>query len=147
MYDKTNREPTAEELAREMDVPLEQVEDLIDLAREPISLDKSVGEKGDTVTGDLIKDDLAPVAVEAVAHVEMIEQVHAAIGRLEEEEAKVVRMRHGIGDTDGKPATFIDIGKRVGKHDKTVSDIYRVAMAKLMDPSRALQLDQFIRSA
>jgi RNA polymerase primary sigma factor len=132
------REPTAEELAKEMDITPEKVSELQHYAREPISLDQTVGEEGDSHFGDFIEDTEAVVAVDAVSFTLLQDDLRLVLGTLSERETGIVRLRFGL---DGQPRTLEQIGLFYGVTRERIRQIEAKAMAKLRHPScsRALR--------
>ena len=136
------REPTPEELAQELDTTPEKIVEMQRYARDPISLDQTVGDDGDSQFGDFIEDADAPVAEEAVAFGLLREQLTAVLATLPEREATVVRMRHGL--VDGTPRTLDEIGKRLGLTRERIRQIEKATMAKLRHPSRSQVLRDYL---
>jgi RNA polymerase primary sigma factor len=136
------REPTPEELAKELDTTPEKIVEMQRYARDPISLDQTVGDDGDSQFGDFIEDADAPVAEEAVAFGLLREQLTAVLSTLPEREATVVRMRHGL--VDGTPRTLDEIGKRLGLTRERIRQIEKATMAKLRHPSRSQVLRDYL---
>jgi RNA polymerase primary sigma factor len=129
------REPTPEELAREMDITPEKVLEIQQYAREPISLDQNVGDDGDSQLGDFIEDSEAVVAVDAVSFTLMQDQVRQVLQTLSEREAGVIRLRFGL--TDGRPHSLDEIGQVYGVTRERIRQIETKTMGKLRHPSRA----------
>ena len=136
------REPTPDELAQELDTTPEKIVEMQRYARDPISLDQTVGDDGDSQFGDFIEDADAPVAEEAVAFGLLREQLTAVLATLPEREATVVRMRHGL--VDGTPRTLDEIGKRLGLTRERIRQIEKATMAKLRHPSRSQVLRDYL---
>jgi RNA polymerase primary sigma factor len=129
------REPTPEELAKEMDITPEKVLALQDYAREPISLDQIVGEEGDAAFGDFIEDSEAVVAVDVVSFSLLRDDLRSVLATLSEREAGIVRLRFGL--IDGQPRTLDQIGHVYGVTRERVRQIEAKTMAKLRRPSRS----------
>ncbi|HEX4100608.1 MAG TPA: RNA polymerase sigma factor [Pseudonocardiaceae bacterium] len=129
------REPTPEEVAKEMDITPEKVLQLQDYAREPISLDQIVGGEGDSALGDFIEDSDAAVAVDVVSFTLLRDDLRAVLATLSEREASMVRLRFGL--TDGQPRTLDQIGHIHGVTRERVRQIEAKTMAKLRRPSRS----------
>ena len=136
------REPTPDELAIELDTTPEKIVEMQRYARDPISLDQTVGDDGDSQFGDFIEDADAPVAEDAVAFGLLREQLTAVLATLPEREATVVRMRHGL--VDGTPRTLDEIGKRLGLTRERIRQIEKATMAKLRHPSRSQVLRDYL---
>jgi RNA polymerase primary sigma factor len=136
------REPTPEELAKEMDITPEKVLALQDYAREPISLDQIVGEEGGSAFGDFIEDSQAVVAVDVVSFTLLRDDLRSVLATLSEREADVVRLRFGL--TDGQPRTLDQIGHVYGVTRERVRQIEAKTMAKLRQPSRCQALRGYL---
>lgn len=129
------REPTPEELAKEMDITPEKVLEIQQYAREPISLDQTIGDEGDSQLGDFIEDSEAVVAVDAVSFTLLQDQLQDVLDTLSEREAGVVRLRFGL--TDGQPRTLDEIGQVYGVTRERIRQIESKTMSKLRHPSRS----------
>ena len=129
------REPTPLELAKEMDVTEEKVMEIQQYAREPISLDQTIGDEGDSQLGDFIEDSEAVVAVDAVSFTLLQDQLQDVLTTLSEREAGVVRLRFGL--TDGMPRTLDEIGQVYGVTRERIRQIESKTMSKLRHPSRS----------
>ena len=136
------REPTPEELAKEMDITPEKVLEIQQYAREPISLDQTIGDEGDSQLGDFIEDSEAVVAVDAVSFTLLQDQLQSVLETLSEREAGVVSMRFGL--TDGQPKTLDEIGKVYGVTRERIRQIEAKALRKLRHPSRSEVLRSFL---
>ena len=136
------REPTPEELAREMDITPEKVLEIQQYAREPISLDQTIGDEGDSQLGDFIEDSEAVVAVDAVSFTLLQDQLRSVLDTLSEREAGVIRMRFGLGD--GQPKTLDQIGDTFGVTRERIRQIESKTMAKLRHPSRSQSLRDYL---
>ena len=136
------REPTPEELATEMDITPEKVLEIQHYAREPISLDQTIGDEGDSQLGDFIEDSQAVVAVDAVAFTLLQDQLQSVLATLSEREASVVRLRFGL--TDGQPRTLDEIGQLHGVTRERIRQIETKTMAKLRHPSRSQALRDYL---
>ncbi|MDR2347050.1 MAG: RNA polymerase sigma factor [Bifidobacteriaceae bacterium] len=136
------REPTPEELGRELDMTPEKVAEVQKYGREPISLATPLGEDGDSEFGDLIEDSEAVVPADAVSFTLLQEQLHAVLDTLSEREAGVVSMRFGL--TDGQPKTLDEIGKVYGVTRERIRQIESKTMAKLRHPSRSQVLRDYL---
>ena len=136
------REATDAELGEQLDVTEERVRELIDLSRDLVSLDQTVGTDDDAALGDFIADESAPAAAESVEFGLMKEQLRSVLGTLESREAAVVRMRFGLDD--GQPRTLDDIGRTFKLSRERIRQIERETMAKLRHPSRAQVLRDYL---
>ncbi|MEV5961037.1 RNA polymerase sigma factor [Kribbella sp. NPDC051952] len=142
MLQDLGREPTPEELAKELDMTPEKVIEVQKYGREPISLHTPLGEDGDSEFGDLIEDSEAIVPAEAVSFTLLQEQLHAVLDTLSEREAGVVSMRFGL--TDGQPKTLDEIGKVYGVTRERIRQIESKTMSKLRHPSRSQVLRDYL---
>jgi len=142
MLQDLGREPTPEELARELDMTPEKVVEVQKYGREPISLHTPLGEDGDSEFGDLIEDSEAVVPAEAVNFTLLQEQLHDVLDTLSEREAGVVSMRFGL--TDGQPKTLDEIGKVYGVTRERIRQIESKTMSKLRHPSRSQVLRDYL---
>ena len=136
------REPTPEELAKELDMTPEKVVEVQKYGREPISLHTPLGEEGDSEFGDLIEDSEAIVPADAVSFTLLQEQLHSVLGTLSEREAGVVKMRFGL--TDGQPKTLDEIGKVYSVTRERIRQIESKTMSKLRHPSRSQVLRDYL---
>ncbi|RBY91180.1 RNA polymerase sigma factor [Blastococcus sp. TF02A-30] len=136
------REPTPEELAKEMDITPDKVLEIQQYAREPISLDQTIGDEGDSQLGDFIEDSEAVVAVDAVSFTLMQDQLTSVLQTLSEREAGVVRLRFGL--TDGQPRTLDEIGQVYGVTRERIRQIESKTMSKLRHPSRSQVLRDYL---
>ncbi|WP_280228781.1 RNA polymerase sigma factor [Nocardia cyriacigeorgica] len=136
------REPTPEELAKEMDITPEKVLEIQQYAREPISLDQTIGDEGDSQLGDFIEDSEAVVAVDAVSFTLLQDQLQSVLETLSEREAGVVRLRFGL--TDGQPRTLDEIGQVYGVTRERIRQIESKTMRKLRHPGRSQVLRDYL---
>ncbi len=136
------REATPEELAKEMDITPEKVLEIQQYAREPISLDQTIGDEGDSQLGDFIEDSEAVVAVDAVSFTLLQDQLQSVLETLSEREAGVVRLRFGL--TDGQPRTLDEIGQVYGVTRERIRQIESKTMSKLRHPSRSQVLRDYL---
>ena len=136
------REPTPEELAKEMDITEEKVLEIQQYAREPISLDQTIGDEGDSQLGDFIEDSEAVIAVDAVSFTLLQDQLGDVLETLSEREAGVVRLRFGL--TDGMPRTLDEIGQVYGVTRERIRQIESKTMSKLRHPSRSQVLRDYL---
>ena len=142
MLQDLGREPTPEELAKELDMTPERVVEVQKYGREPISLHTPLGEDGDSEFGDLIEDSEAVVPADSVSFTLLQEQLHSVLDTLSEREAGVVSMRFGLND--GQPKTLDEIGKVYGVTRERIRQIESKTMAKLRHPSRSQVLRDYL---
>ena len=138
MHQKLGREPTPEELAVELDRTPDQIEELLRTSRQPISLDSTIGEDGETSIGDLIEDVDAPEASELVDRQLMADQLRHALDALTPREATIMAMRFGL--YDGNPHTLDEIGRALGLTRERIRQLEKQSLSKLRHPSRAQPL-------
>jgi RNA polymerase primary sigma factor len=136
------REPTPEELAKEMDITPDKVLEIQQYAREPISLDQTIGDEGDSQLGDFIEDSEAVIAVDAVSFTLLQDQLQSVLQTLSEREAGVVKLRFGL--TDGQPRTLDEIGQVYGVTRERIRQIESKTMSKLRHPSRSQVLRDYL---
>jgi RNA polymerase primary sigma factor len=141
MHQRLGREPTPEELAVELDKSPEQVRELLRTSRQPISLDSTIGEDGDTRIGDLIEDTDSPEAAELVDRQLMADQLRRALNVLSPRESKIMAMRFGL--FDGTPRTLDEIGKHMGLTRERIRQLEKESLSKLRHPSNAQPLLDF----
>ena len=141
MHQRLGREPTPEELAVELDRTPDQIEELLRTSRQPISLDSTIGEDGETSIGDLIEDIDAPEASELVDRQLMAEQLRSALDALTPREATIMAMRFGL--YDGNPHTLDEIGRALGLTRERIRQLEKQSLSKLRHPSRAQPLLDF----
>jgi RNA polymerase primary sigma factor len=141
MHQQLGREPTPEELAVELDRTPDQIEELLRTSRQPISLDSTIGEDGETSIGDLIEDIDAPEASELVDRQLMADQLRRALADLTPREAIIMSMRFGL--FDGNPHTLDEIGKHLGLTRERIRQLEKQSLSKLRHPSRAQPLLDF----
>ena len=142
MLQDLGREPTPDELARELDMPVEKVQEVQKYGREPISLHTPLGEDGDSEFGDLIEDTDAIAPSDAVAFSLLQEQFRQVLETLSPREAGVIKMRYGL--EDGQPKTLDDIGRVYGVTRERIRQIESKTMSKLRHPSRSQTLRDFL---
>jgi RNA polymerase primary sigma factor len=138
MHQRLGREPTPEELAVELDKTPDQIEELLRTSRQPISLDSTIGEDGETRIGDLIEDVDSPEASEVVDRQLLAEQLKGVLGNLTPREAKIMSLRFGL--TDGKPHTLDEIGRHLGLTRERIRQLEKESLSKLRHPSNARPL-------
>jgi RNA polymerase primary sigma factor len=142
LLQELGREPTPEELAKEMDITPEKVLEIQQCAREPISLDQTIGDEGNAQLGDFIEDSQAVVAVDAVCFTLLQEQLQSVLATLSEREAGVVRLRFGL--TDGQPRTLDEIGQVYGVTRERIRQIESRTMSTLRHASRSQSLRDYL---
>ena len=136
------REPTPEELARELDITPGKVLEIQHYARDPISLDQTIGDEGDSQLGDFIEDSQAVVAIDAVSFTLLQDQLRSVLATLSEREASIIRLRFGI--TDGQPRTLDEISRVHGVTRERIRQIETKTMSKLRHPSRSQPLRDYL---
>ena len=136
------RDPTPEELAKEMDMPEEKVREILKIAQEPVSLETPIGEEEDSHLGDFIPDDDAPVPAEAASQTLLKEQLADVLKTLTPREEKVLRLRFGL--EDGRPRTLEEVGKEFNVTRERIRQIEAKALRKLRHPSRSKKLKDFL---
>ncbi|MBI4115046.1 MAG: RNA polymerase sigma factor RpoD [Candidatus Omnitrophica bacterium] len=142
LVQETGREPTAEEVARVMRMPVEKVKGILKIAQEPISLQTPIGDEGDTTFGDFIEDKSAVSPANATAYSMLKEQMDGVLSSLTEREERVLRLRFGIGD--GYPRTLEEVGQIFNVTRERVRQIEAKALRKLRHPTRARKLKNFL---
>ena len=142
LLQELGREPTPQELSKEMDISEEKVLEIQQYAREPISLDQTIGDEGDSQLGDFIEDSEAVVAVDAVSFTLLQDQLQDVLETLSEREAGVVKLRFGL--TDGMPRTLDEIGQVYGVTRERIRQIESKTMSKLRHPSRSQVLRDYL---
>jgi RNA polymerase primary sigma factor len=141
MHQRLGREPTPEELGVELDKTPAQVQELLRTSRQPISLDSTIGEDGETRIGDLIEDTDTPEASELVDRQLMADQLRRALGVLSAREEKIMAMRFGL--YDGTPRTLDEIGRHLGLTRERIRQLEKESLSKLRHPSNARPLLDF----
>ena len=139
---QTGHEPSAEEIAKELDMPVDKVREIIRAAQEPVSLETPIGEEEDSHLGDFIPDDDAPAPADAASHTMLKEQLSDVLGTLTEREEKVLRLRFGL--EDGRSRTLEEVGKEFDVTRERIRQIEAKALRKLRHPSRSKKLKDFI---
>ena len=139
---KNGHEPTAEEIAEELDMPVEKVREIIRVAQEPVSLETPIGEEEDSHLGDFIPDDDAPAPAEAASHTLLKEQLNDVLSTLTEREKKVLCLRFGL--EDGRSRTLEEVGKEFNVTRERIRQIEAKALRKLRHPSRSKRLKDFL---
>jgi RNA polymerase primary sigma factor len=141
LVQEIGREPTCEEIAKKMDLPISKVRKIIKIAQEPISLETPIGEEEDSHLGDFIEDKFIPSPPDAVIHINLREQIENALKTLTEREAKVLKMRFGLGD--GNEHTLEEVGQQFKVTRERIRQIEAKALRKLKHPSRSRKLKSF----
>ena len=136
------REPTPEEIAEEMDMPVERVREILKISQEPVSLETPIGEEEDSHLGDFIKDDNVPVPADAAAFTLLKEQLEEVLGTLTEREQKVLTLRFGL--EDGRARTLEEVGKEFNVTRERIRQIEAKALRKLRHPSRSRKLKDYL---
>jgi RNA polymerase primary sigma factor len=142
LLQRLGREPTPEELAKEMDITPYRVQEVQQYAREPISLDQTIGDEGDSQFGDFIEDSEAMVAVDVVSFSLLQDKLQEVLRTFSEREAGVIRLRYGL--TDGRPRTLDEIGQVYGVTRERIRQIESKTMSKLRHPSRSQVLRDYL---
>ncbi len=142
LLDELGRDPTPQELAKELDITPEKVLEIQQYVREPVSLDQTIGDEGNSQLGDFIEDSQAVVAVDAVAFTLLQDHLQSVLATLSEREASIVQLRFGL--TDGPPRTLDEIGQLHGVTRERIRQIETKTMAKLRHPSRCQALRDYL---
>ena len=142
LLQELGREPTPEEIAEKMDIPVERVREIIKISQEPVSLETPIGEEEDSHLGDFIQDDNVPVPADAAAFTLLKEQLHEVLGTLTEREQKVLRLRFGLDD--GRARTLEEVGKEFNVTRERIRQIEAKALRKLRHPSRSRKLKDYL---
>jgi len=139
---KNGHEPSADEIALEMEMPVDKVREIMRVAQEPVSLETPIGEEEDSHLGDFIPDDEAPAPADAASHTLLKEQLGEVLGTLTSREEKVLRLRFGL--EDGRPRTLEEVGKEFDVTRERIRQIEAKALRKLRHPSRSKKLKDFL---
>lgn len=142
LLQELGREPTPEEIAEEMSLPVERVREILKISQEPVSLETPIGEEEDSHLGDFIQDDNVPVPAEAAAFTLLKEQLVEVLGTLTEREQKVLRLRFGLDD--GRARTLEEVGKEFNVTRERIRQIEAKALRKLRHPSRSRKLKDYL---
>ena len=141
LVQEIGREPTSEEISKKMDLPIGKVRKIIKIAQEPISLETPIGEEEDSHLGDFIEDKIIPSPPDTIIHINLREQIEEALKTLTEREAKVLKMRFGLGD--GNEHTLEEVGQQFKVTRERIRQIEAKALRKLKHPSRSRKLRSF----
>ncbi len=139
---KNGHEPSAEEIAKEIDMPIDKVREILRVSQEPVSLETPIGEEEDSHLGDFIPDDDAPSPADAASHTLLKEQLSSVLGTLTPREEKVLRLRFGL--EDGRSRTLEEVGKEFDVTRERIRQIEAKALRKLRHPSRSKKLKDFL---
>ena len=142
LLQELGREPTPEEIAAELDMPVDRVREILKISQEPVSLETPIGEEEDSHLGDFIQDDNVPVPAEAAAQTLLKEQLDEVLSTLTEREQKVLRLRFGM--SDGRARTLEEVGKEFDVTRERIRQIEAKALRKLRHPSRSKKLKDFL---
>lgn len=142
LLQELGREPQPEEIAEEMNMPVERVREILKISQEPVSLETPIGEEEDSHLGDFIQDDNVPVPAEAAAFTLLKEQLVEVLGTLTEREQKVLRLRFGLDD--GRARTLEEVGKEFNVTRERIRQIEAKALRKLRHPSRSKKLKDYL---
>ena len=142
LLQELGREPTPEEIAEEMKMPVERVREILKISQEPVSLETLIGEEEDSHLGDFIKDDNVPVPADAATFTLLKEQLEEVLGTLTEREQKVLTLRFGL--EDGRARTLEEVGKEFNVTRERIRQIEAKALRKLRHPSRSRKLKDYL---
>lgn len=142
LLQELGREPSPEEIAKEMNLPVERVREILKISQEPVSLETPIGEEEDSHLGDFIKDDNVPVPADAAAFTLLKEQLEEVLGTLTEREQKVLTLRFGL--EDGRARTLEEVGKEFNVTRERIRQIEAKALRKLRHPSRSRKLKDYL---
>ena len=142
LLQELGREPTPEEIAEEMEMPVDRVREILKISQEPVSLETPIGEEEDSHLGDFIQDDNVPVPADAAAFTLLKEQLVEVLGTLTEREQKVLRLRFGLDD--GRARTLEEVGKEFNVTRERIRQIEAKALRKLRHPSRSRKLKDYL---
>ncbi len=142
LLQELGREPTPEEIAEKMEMPVERVREIMKISQDPVSLETPIGEEDDSHLGDFIQDDHVPVPADAATYTLLHEQLLEVLDTLTEREQQVLRLRFGLDD--GKPCTLEEVGKRFHVTRERIRQIEAKALRKLRHPSRSRKLKDYL---
>jgi RNA polymerase primary sigma factor len=139
---QNGRDPSADEIAEALDMPVERVREIMRIAQDPVSLETPIGEEGDSHLGDFLPDENAPEPTEAASQVLLKEQLNQVLGTLTEREEKVLRLRFGL--EDGRSRTLEEVGQMFNVTRERIRQIEAKALRKLRHPNRSNKVKDFI---
>ncbi len=142
LLQELGREPTPEEIAEKMEMPVERVREIMKISQDPVSLETPIGEEDDSHLGDFIQDDHVPVPADAATYTLLHEQLLEVLDTLTDREQKVLRLRFGLDD--GKPCTLEEVGKKFNVTRERIRQIEAKALRKLRHPSRSKKLKDYL---
>ncbi|KJS80356.1 MAG: RNA polymerase sigma factor RpoD [Peptococcaceae bacterium BICA1-8] len=142
LLQELGREPSPDEIAKEMDIPVERVREIMKIAQEPVSLETPIGEEEDSHLGDFIEDEDAPAPAEAASYILLKEQLEGVLDTLTPREEKVLRLRFGLDD--GRARTLEEVGQEFGVTRERIRQIEAKALRKLRHPSRSRKLKDYL---
>ena len=142
LLQELGREPSPEEIAETMDIPVERVREIQKISQEPVSLETPIGEEEDSHLGDFIPDDGAPAPADAASHTMLREQLSDVLSTLTPREEKVLRLRFGL--EDGRSRTLEEVGKEFNVTRERIRQIEAKALRKLRHPSRSRKLKDYL---
>ena len=142
LLQELGREPTPEEIAEKMEMPVERVREIMKISQDPVSLETPIGEEEDSHQGDFIQDDHVQVPVDAATYTLLHEQLMEVLDTLTEREQKVLRLRFGLDD--GRPRTLEEVGRQFNVTRERIRQIEAKALRKLRHPSRSKKLKDYL---
>ena len=142
LVQELGREPSADEIAEKIDMPVEKVREILKIAQEPVSLETPIGEEEDSHLGDFIQDDNVPVPAEAAAYTMLKEQIGEVLTSLTPREQSVLRLRFGLDD--GRSRTLEEVGKEFNVTRERIRQIEAKSLRKLRHPSRSKKLKDYL---
>ena len=142
LLQELGREPTPEEIAEKMEMPVERVREIMKISQDPVSLETPIGEEEDSHLGDFIQDDHVQVPVDAATYTLLHEQLMEVLDTLTEREQKVLRLRFGLDD--GRPRTLEEVGRQFNVTRERIRQIEAKALRKLRHPSRSKKLKDYL---
>ena len=139
---ETGHDPTTEEIAERLEMPVERIQEIIRIAQDPVSLETPIGEEEDSHLGDFIQDDDAPAPADAASLMLLKEQLNEVLSTLSDREARVLRLRFGL--EDGRARTLEEVGKEFDVTRERIRQIEAKALRKLRHPSRSKKVKDFL---
>ncbi|MGN0612837.1 MAG: sigma-70 family RNA polymerase sigma factor, partial [Porcipelethomonas sp.] len=139
---ETGHDPSAEDIAKELEMPVDRVREIMRIAQDPVSLETPIGEEEDSHLGDFIPDDEAPAPAEAASLVLLKEQLNDVLSTLSERESRVLKLRFGL--IDGRPRTLEEVGQEFDVTRERIRQIEAKALRKLRHPSRSKKVKDFL---